>query len=470
LGLLSRIFGRGETRATEGAYRPGPYQVDNGWLSSTAGRYINWWQMGFSVQTYGESGAMVEACISAYAQTVAMCPGSHKRARTDGGVDVVTTSALNRVLRKPNDYQTISDFLLNLTRNMYSKGEAFAFAVRNERQEITELHLMNNCMAVIGYDGSIYYQLSGNEVAERRFNFGYPVPARDVLHVRLHTPRHPLKGVSPILATALDLAMSSAALNQQVAFYLNQARPSFMLETDQQLTAEQTKALRALWNEQTQGENAGGTPILTWGLKAKPVTMNAADGRLADLLKMTDQNVALAFRMPLQVLGLGGPGFASTELLMQSWKATGLGFALNHIEEAIGNLFRLKGFPEEYVEFDTEALLRSAYREQIEALSRGVISGIYSPDEARAKVDLPAVEGGHGAMPRVQQQVVPLSYGTDMQPPTASPAPSAAPAQSPAAPPVEDDAAARSSRSYFIRAKLARELDVNRVPLDGALH
>jgi HK97 family phage portal protein len=441
LGLISRIFARKEARAIEGAYRPGPYQVENGWLSSAAGKYLNWWQMGYSVQTYGESGAMVEACISAYAQTIAMCPGDHWRKLDNGGRERITTSALSRVLRSPNDYQTISDFLLNLTRNMYSRGEAFAYAVRNNREEIIELHLMNNGMAVVGYDGSIYYQLSGNDVAERRFAFGTPIPARDVLHVRLHTPRHPLKGVSPILATALDLAMSSAALNQQVAFYLNQARPSFMLETDQQLTADQTKQLRELWNAQTQGENAGGTPILTWGLKAKPVTLSAADGRLADMLKMTDQNVALAFRMPLQVLGIGGAPLGSTEALMQSWKATGLGFALNHIEEAIGNLFRLKGYPEEYIEFDTKALLRSSFKDRIEGLARGVISGIYAPDEARAEEDLPRVDGGHGSMPRVQQQVVPLSYGTGMQPPAANPAPAApanAPADDPADPPADD--------------------------------
>ena len=64
-----------------------------------------------------------------------------------------------------------------------------------------------------------------------------PIPARDVLHVRLHTPRHPLKGESPILATVLDRAMGGAALNQQVAFYLNQARPTFILETDEKTIA-----------------------------------------------------------------------------------------------------------------------------------------------------------------------------------------------------------------------------------------
>src|SRR4029077_3510960 len=136
--------------------------------------------------------------------------------------------------------------------------------------------------------------------------------------------------------------------------------------------------------------------------------------------KMSDQNIALALRIPLQILGLGGNTYSSTELLMQSWIASGLGFTLNHIEEAFGQLFGLKGVPDEYLELDTRALLRSAYRERIEALARGVISGIYSPDEARASEDLPAVPGGHGSEPRVQQQVVPLSYGSARKPPSPS--------------------------------------------------
>lgn len=417
---LSRIFG-GTQKATEGEYRPGPYMLSDGWLSATAGRLINWWQAGYNVNPYGESSAMVEACISAYAQTVAMCPGDHWKKLHNGGRERVSTSALSRIMKRPNDYQSMSDVLLNLTRRLYEKGEAFAVGIRNSRGEIAELHLMRCGQAVVAVDGSIFYYLSGNDIVERRFDLTAPIPARDVLHVRLHTPRHPLKGESPILSTCLDRAMAGAALNQQVAFYLNQSRPSFMLETDQTLTAEQTRDLRQRWNEQTQGENAGGTPILAWGLKAKPIATSARDAELAELLKMSDQNVALAFRMPLQVLGIGGTPFASTEALMQLWIASGLGFALNHIEEAFGLLFGLKGMPDEYLELDTRALLRSAYKERMEGLARGVISGIYSPDEARASEDLPAVPGGHGKEPRVQQQVVPLSYGTEMKPPQPAP-------------------------------------------------
>lgn len=423
MGILDRLLGR-QNRAAEGAFRPGPYQLDDGWLSAKAGRLWNWWQAGHSLNSYGESSAMVEACLSAYSQTVAMCPGDHWQTMPDGGRMRVTNSALSRILRKPNDYQSISDFLLNLTRCLYEKGEAFAYAARSNRNEIVELHLMKNGQPMVGSDGSIYYSLGGNEIAERRFDFGLPIPARDVLHVRLHTPRHPLKGVSPILATVLERAMAGAALNQQVAFYLNQARPSFMLETDQQLNKEQTDALRARWNEQTQGEGAGGTPILAWGLKAKAVSVSPADSRLADMLKITDQSIALAFRMPLQVLGVGDTPFASTEALMSSWKASGLGFCLNHIEEAFGQLFRLKGQPDEYLEFDTKALLRSNFKELIEGLSRSSISGIHSSDEARNELGLPATDGGYGKMPRVQQQVVPLDWHEKNPPAPAPTAPS----------------------------------------------
>jgi HK97 family phage portal protein len=424
---LARILPWGQKQvAAEGQYRPGPYMLSQGWLSAKAGRDWNWWQTGYRLQPYGERRAMVEACVSAYSQTVPMCPGNHWRKLGNGGRERVVNSALTRILRQPNDYQSISDFLLNLTRRLYEHGEAFALVARNNRAEIAELHLMRFGRAQIAGDGSVFYSLSGNEIVDRRLDLtlSEPAPARDVLHVRLHTPRHPLRGESPILSATLDLAMSGAALNQQIAFYLNQARPSFTLQTDQTMTAEQIEATRQRWNDVSQGDNAGLTAVLTNGLKANSIETSAVDAQLAEMLKMTDQNIALAMRVPLQILGIGGPTYASTELLMQSWIASGLGFTLNHIEEAIGNLFGLYGQPDEYLEFDTRALLRSAYRERIEALARGVISGIYSPDEARAEEDLPAVEDGYGAMPRVQQQVVPLSYGADLKPPSAaSPAP-----------------------------------------------
>jgi len=433
---LTRAFGWG---APEGAVRPGPYMLSNGWLP--AGSPWNYWQTGANVQPYGSRSAMLEACISAYAQTVPMCSGDHWRRLDNGGRERVTNSALSRIMRHPNDYQSISDFLLNLTRRLYEHGNAYAYAVRNARFEIAELHLMRTGSAGVAEDGSIFYSLSGNEIIERRIDLSGNVPARDVLHCRLHTPRHPLKGESPILAAALDLAINNVALQQQIAFYVNQSRPSFIMSTDLSLSKEELERLDARWQERSSGMNAGKTMFTSHGLKATPIQTSAVDAQLVETLKMSDQAIALALRIPLQILGIGTSTFASTELLMQSWIATGLGFTINHIEEAFGLLFGLRGVPDEYLELDTRALLRSAYRERIEGLARGVISGIYSPDEARAQEDLPAVPGGYGAMPRVQQQVVELDWHDKNPAPQPTPAPAEAPP--PDTPNPEDDTASK---------------------------
>jgi HK97 family phage portal protein len=426
------------TRAAplEGQYRPGPYLLSNGWLP--AGTPWNYWQLGQNVRSYEGCSAMVEACISAYSQTTASLPGAHWRALPDGGREQVTNSALARILRDPNDYSSISDVVLNLVRRLYATGNAYALGLRNDRGEIDSLHLMDKGTPEFSDQpgGGVYYQLTANTdldgyLRARGVDLGEAQPARNVLHLRLHTPTHPLIGVPPIMAAALDLALTGAALSQQVQHYLNSATPRFILETDEKLAPGKATELADEFQDKTTGANAGRSPVIGWGLKARAVTTSAESGKLAELLKYNGENIAIAYRIPLPILGLNTQAASSTESLYASWLASGLGFCLNHFEEAVGLFFGLRGPPFEWLEMDTRGLLRSAFREQMEGLQAGVIGGIYAPDEARALVDLGRVPGGHGASPRVQQQVVPLSYGSALQPPTPAPA-------APPAPPAND--------------------------------
>ena len=447
--LLDRLFDRFRRRSAEGQWRPGPYwlPVTGGFLDD--GGAWNWWQKGGNITSLQPS-ALVEACVSAYSQTVAMCPGDHWLLNDDNGRKRQTTSALFRILRKPNAYQSISDFLLNATRDLYMQGNAYAVAFRNSRFEIEELHLMNPILSypmIEPETGAVFYYLTGNDVVDYQIK-EHPllVPARDVLHIRLHTSHYGyrmLLGQSPIVSAVRDIAASDAIMNQQVQFYLNQARPSAVLATDMVLDKDQVAALRDRWNEQVRGLNTGNTPILTAGLKPVPLQQNAVDSQLAEVMKLTEQHIALAFRIPLQILGIGPGGpQGSTELLMNSWINGGLGFCLNHVEEAFGSLFALKGYPDEYMELNTDALLRSLMKDRVEAFARGVQGGIYSPNEARAEFGLKSVE--FGDEPRVQQQVVPLSAASAI--PAAPPAPGA-----PAAPPnpaPTDNPAAAPAKGY----------------------
>lgn len=449
MGFLSRIFKPSAEKSVEGAFREGPYWLPytRGWLPK--GSPWNFWQLGIDPAT-GGSSAMVEACVSAYAQTVAMCPGSHWLLNDRGGRDRQTASALNRILRKPNDYQTTSDFLLNAVRRLYLTGNTFAVALRNDRFEVKELHLMlGDCQARVSIEGEVFYHLTGNEIIERRAGGPIIVPARDVLHIKLHTPRHPLIGETPLQAAALDLATSGVIGEQQVAFYSNQARPSFVLSTDQVLTKEQAEQLRASWEAQAAGFAAGGTPLMAAGMKPIPIYSNAQDSQLAEVLKLSDQHIALVYRVPLQILGIGGTPFASTEALMQSWRASGLGFCLNHIETAFDTLFGLRGMPDEYTEFDTSILLRSAEKDRMEAASVAIKGGVRTINEARALEDLPRVPGGDDI--RVQQQDVPLDWHEQQAEQAAAlaakpPAPSPQPTEEEGA---ANDNAERVRRSFW---------------------
>src|SRR4029077_19399577 len=128
------------------------------------------------------------------------------------------------------------------------------------------------------------------------------------------------------------------------------------------------------------------------------------------------------------------------------------GFAINHIEVAIDHFFGLRGWPDEYTELDTRALLRVAYKDRIEGLARGVQTAIYTPNEARRSEDLPDADGGDE--PRVQQQQVPLDWGGfEVQPPAPTPPAAATPPASdaPPAPTPADDSETTSVTDFFER-------------------
>jgi HK97 family phage portal protein len=438
LGGLRSLLGLAVKSTPEGAYHDGPYRIlttsSPGWLPHEWGSW-NHWQMNQDPRSGAGINAMVEACVSAYAQTVAMCPLVHwERNWDDGGREQVTTSALSRIAIAPNDYQTRSDLLLNLVRSLYLDGNAYALALRNNRFEISSLHGMDPrlCRAEV-IDGEIFYELGGNPVIDGRIeSLGLDraslrfVPARDVLHIKLNSVIDVLHGETPLCAAALAMAATNAALQQSISFSANQSRPSGILSTDLTLTKPKVDELRQLWNEHSKGLNAGGVPILSSGLKFQPMAISNKDTQAAELLKANDAMIAQVFRVPMAIVGSEQQPMGSTEALMNFWIAGGLGFALDRVELAFDKLFGLPA--SEYSELDSSVLLRSNLKDKIEAFARGTIGGIYSPNEARAEFELPSAKAGDE--PRVQQQVVPLSFAAEPPAPPTPPAssqPSAAP-------------------------------------------
>lgn len=425
--------------AGEGNYHPGPYTLNNGWLPNEWGKFWNFWQMDYDPLAY-PACSIVDACVWAYVAAIAQLPGYHKIENDDGGIENVTTSALSRLLRFPNTYETQSDFLTHLVRSLLYTGNSYWLAVRNARNEVVELHWLNPRMvraSFVKVDGvylnEIFYSISNdNEIINwQAIQAGeaWLAPGRNILHIKLATDRHPLIGESPLRSLAGDLAARGVLSRSIGNYFTNASRPSGVVLTDLNLTKQQIDELKGQFIAATTGESSGGVAVLTRGIKWTPTPLGSQDMQLVDALKLSDASVCGVFGVPGVLVGLNtGQTFATTEALMNYWLANRLGHLLNHIEVAIDQFIGLPA--NEWTEYDTDALLRTDLAVRIEALTRGVQGGIFSPNEARNREGLPNVEAGDE--PRVQQQVVPLSFAAT-PPAELVPAPAVPPSPAPPA-------------------------------------
>ncbi len=425
----------------------------------------NWWQQGFNPLRGGES-ATVNAAVNAYATTLAQLPGSHMRKVSGGGAEPVTSSALSRVLRFPNAYQTRSDFILNMVTELLFSGNAYAWAERNARQEVDALHLMRSsgCEPLVDPDSrAIFYALGENPLAGVA---EYAIPARDVLHIRVRTmPGRPLHGVSPITWAAMARDANVAISATQATFFSNASQPSGFLSTKEPLTGEQMARLRAAWESRSTGVSRGEVPILGGGMEFQAMGINSQDAQLVAAFGMTVADIARAFAVPLPIIGdMSNATFNNVENLIGLWLSQGLGFYLEHIETAFDRFFALPA--DEYVEFDSDTLMRTAFKDRIDGLTKAISGGLYSPDEARAREGLPPAPEGFGAEPRLQAQVVPLSQ-VGMTPSAPAAGTPALPAPDAGAAP--EDPAANDNPPAEQMAKSAWAV-VDRKMTEGAIH
>jgi len=131
------------------------------------------------------------------------------------------------------------------------------------------------------------------------------------------------------------------------------------------------------------------------------------------------EDIARVCNVPLPVIGdLSHATLTNVEALISFWLSTGLGSLLELIEREFDRLFGFDGVTE-YSDLDVTALLRTELAQRIDALTKGIQGGLYTPNEARAREGLHPVKDGD--VPYVQQQMVALGTKPPAPPPPAPP-------------------------------------------------
>ena len=407
MGIIDRLFGK---KPTEEKHWAGGYNlpISGGWLPSDSP--WNFWQQGKDVQNGMGETATVHACIDAYAQTISTLYGKHYKRDKKQTKKLQENSPLAKVLFRPNDYQSRSDLMLNLVKDLLINGNGYLLANRNERGEISALHNVFASSTQVYIDNeskSVFYAVGDNPMVSREIEL--LIPARDVLHVRLYCPRHPLVGVSPLRHAAASIAANSAVSRHQATFFNEMSRPSGILYTEERLNREQMTQMRQAWEDQAKGMNSGRIPILSNGIKWQALGISSQDAQLAEAFNMTINDIARAFRVPLPMIQQHDQGstYNNVEQLYSHWLSGGLGFLLEHIELTFDRMFDLP--KDEFTEFDTNTLMRTDFQGKVDGFTKLVQGGLMTPNEARQDFSgLPPVE--HGDVPHLQAQMVPLGW------------------------------------------------------------
>lgn len=349
------------------------------------------------------------ACVSTIARGVALCPPLYRRLLPGGGFETVRDHWVPRLIRNPNDYQSWAQLIHAVIFEMVDRGESLLLIVRDERSVPVYLHWVPRDSWTLHWDReskSVFYGLSesGNPLVPG--DLSLLVPARDVVHLRQHTPRHPLIGESAIKAAALAIGIQVALSQSQAAFFSQMRRPSGIVSTDHALTREQITTLREAFDEQSKTWNNGGIPILSNGLKFQQLSLNSADSQVIETAKWTVEEIARVYGVPLPLVGsLENASLNNADAMIRFWLSLGLGPLLENIEQSLWKALRLSAG--ERIDFDTSALLRADPVARADATSKRIMAGNLTPNEARAQEGLPPVEGGENAF--MQQQMRPVA-------------------------------------------------------------
>ncbi|MFC5342728.1 phage portal protein [Brevundimonas staleyi] len=214
------------------------------------------------------------------------------------------------LLRKPNPEQSGPEWLETIYGALQTAGNAYVEAVGDETpQELWSLRpdRVRIVPGKAGWPEAYEYAVGGRSVRIGREADGW----MPVMQLKLFHPTDDHYGFSPLEAAAfaIDVHNSSGAWNK--ALLDNAARPSGALvyasKDGERLSEAQFAALKAELGEAHQGAtNAGRPMVLEGGLDWKPMSMTPADMDFIAGKHAAAREIALAFGVPPQLLGIPG--------------------------------------------------------------------------------------------------------------------------------------------------------------------
>lgn len=365
-----------------------------GWFPIVRESYDGAWQQGVEVRQQDMlAHSAVFACVSLIASDIAKLP--IQITEKADGIWKGVVSEHDGLLRKPNGYQNRVQFIEQWIGSKLLHGNAYALKRRDAVGRIVGLLLINpeRVEPLIAEDGSVFYRLSPNDRLSGITDEGVTVPAREIIHDRMNCFFHPLIGISPLTACALAANQGMSIQKNSVSFFGNNSNPGGVLTAPGAISKETADRLKAHWETNYSGKNAGRVAVLGDGLKYEQMAVTPSDAQLIDQLKWTAESVCTAFHVPAYKIGAGVvPTYGNAEVLNQIYYTDCLQSLIEALELSLDDGLDLP--LNQRTELDLDSLLRMDTVTRFQAYTAAIGGGWMAPNEARRKEGMAPVEGG----------------------------------------------------------------------------
>lgn len=352
------------------------------------------------------SEATYFACLKVLSETLGKLPLKLLRHNTNNGVVVCREHPLYKVLNeRPNKFMTSTTFWSTVEYNRNHCGNAYVLInTKKEKNNkvATSLWILPSEDVEIWYDDAkmlsdipdIYYRYSCSAGV---FTFG----SEEILHFKTSSTFDGITGMSvrdKLRSTIIGNKKAQELVNQMYENgFTAKAVVQYTSSLNDENAKEFAKGIEKFATGKYSDEEIKNIIPIPLGATLTPLNIKLADNQFIDVKKYSALQIASAFGIkPYQIGDYDKSSYASAEAQQLSFYIDTMLYIIKQYEEEIS--YKLLSDEEElegyHFKFNVAVILRADQKTQVETLSKGVSNFIYTPNEARAFLDLEAKEGG----------------------------------------------------------------------------
>ena len=347
------------------------------------------------------SEATYFACLKVLSESVGKLPLKLLQHRDNNGVITARGHPLYRILHdRPNPYMTSTAFWSTVEQNRNHYGNAYVL-IKGAGSKMSlwilpsdEVEIWYDDKKILGDIADIYYMYShGGKI--------YQFSSEQILHFKTSSSFDGIKGLS-----VREQLKSTITGNIKAQKMLNSMYKSgFTAKAVVQYTGDISDKNQNKFKENIEkfagsdldDETTKNIIPIPVGTKLEPLNIKLADNQFIEVKKYSALQIASAFGIkPNQIGDYEKSSYASAEAQQLSFYVDTLLYIIKQSEEELN--YKLLSSEEiqngYYFKFNVAVILRADSKAQVETLCQAISNFLYTPNEARALLDMEAQEGG----------------------------------------------------------------------------